>query len=422
MNRSPIAYFEAFDLEQRRNNSCNRFRCGTRFRHPKDNTMSISTSLETDIFATPNAAAGDVRQELIGAERALKIRAAYTTRFVATEFSKHPEDFHLIAGAAITPQPGDVVIARVAEIGKHTRLESPVSRRQLMFVGQEIMVAYGNRYAPDQFLAHVPDSLEPCHLIAGGGLAGYVTQMHASIDAATAIEPIGLLATNDGVVNLRDFAPLQVGTPSLAALRAEGTVRPPVIAVLGTSMNSGKSTTLGCLVNGLSNAGLNVAAGKATGTGAGNDPNLFIDAGAFPVCDFTDFGYPTTFKLAYEQVRDLLAAMINEQAASGADVVVIEIADGLYQGETSRLLRDPLFAAYVDTVVFSAQDALGARAGLDVLQDAGVPVAAISGLLTASPLATAEAAAQLEVRVIDTYALCRPEVATALLPVRAASL
>lgn len=246
--------------------------------------------------------------------------------------------------------------------------------------------------------------------------------MHASIDAATAIEPIGLLATNDGVVNLRDFAPLQVGTPSLAALRAEGTVRPPVIAVLGTSMNSGKSTTLGCLVNGLSNAGLNVAAGKATGTGAGNDPNLFIDAGAFPVCDFTDFGYPTTFKLAYEQVRDLLAAMINEQAASGADVVVIEIADGLYQGETSRLLRDPLFAAYVDTVVFSAQDALGARAGLDVLQDAGVPVAAISGLLTASPLATAEAAAQLEVRVIDTYALCRPEVATALLPVRAASL
>jgi GTP-binding protein EngB required for normal cell division len=387
--------------------------------------MSISPSLETETFEANEALAaaeGRLRHLKLDAQRALKIRAAYTTRFVATEFSKHPGDFHLVAGAEVTPQPGDVVIARVAEIGKHTRLESPVSRRQLMFVGQEIMVAYGNRYAPDQFLAHVPDSLEACHLVAGGGLAGYVTEMHASIDAATAIEPLGLLATKNGVVNLRDFAPLQVGTPSLAALRAVGTVRPPVIAVLGTSMNSGKSTTLGCLVNGLSNAGLNVAAGKATGTGAGNDPNLFIDAGAFPVCDFTDFGYPTTFKLAYEQVRDLLAAMINEQAASGADVVVIEIADGLYQGETSRLLRDPLFAAYVDTVVFSAQDALGARAGLDVLQDAGVPVAAVSGLLTASPLATAEAASRLDVPVIDTYALCNPEVATALIPVRAASL
>ena len=384
--------------------------------------MSISPSLETESLEAQPASEGRLRHVNLDAQRALKIRAAYTTRFVATEFSKHPEDFHLVAGAEIAPQPGDVVIARVAEIGKHTRLESPVSRRQLMFVGQEIMVAYGNRYAPDQFLAHVPDSLEPCHLVAGGGLAGYVTEMHASIDAATAIEPIGLLASEDGVVNLRDFAPLQVGTPSLAVVDAVGTQRPPVIAVLGTSMNSGKSTTLGCLVNGLANAGLNVAAGKATGTGAGNDPNLFIDAGAFPVCDFTDFGYPTTFKLAYEEVRDLLAAMIDEQAASGADVVVIEIADGLYQGETSRLLRDPLFAAYVDTVVFSAQDALGARAGLDVLQGAAVPVAAVSGLLTASPLATAEASAQLEVPVIDTYALCRPEVATALIPVRADSL
>lgn len=384
--------------------------------------MSISPSLETRTVEAAPAAEGRLRRLQLGARRALEIRAAYTTRFVATEFSKRPGDFHLIAGAEVTPQPGDVVIARIAEIGKHTRLESPVSRRQLMFVGQEIMVAYGNRYAPDQFLAHVPDTLEPCHLVAGGGLAGYVTEMHASIDAATAIEPIGLLATKDGVVNLRDFAPLQVGTPSLAVVRAVGSVRPPVIAVLGTSMNSGKSTTLGCLVNGLANAGLHVAAGKATGTGAGNDPNLFIDAGAFPVCDFTDFGHPTTFKLAYEQVRDLLAAMIDEQAASGADVVVIEIADGLYQGETARLLRDPLFAAYVDTVVFSAQDALGARAGLDVLQDAGVPVAAVSGLLTASPLATAEAASKLEVPVIDTFALCNPEVATALVPVRAESL
>lgn len=246
--------------------------------------------------------------------------------------------------------------------------------------------------------------------------------MHASIDAATAIEPLGLLSANGSVVNLRDFAPLSVQTPSLAAVRAVGTPRPPVIAVLGTSMNSGKSTTLGCLVNGLVNAGLQVAAGKATGTGAGNDPNLFIDAGAFPVCDFTDFGYPTTFKLAYEQVRDLLAAMIDEQAASGADVVVIEIADGLYQGETSRLLADPLFARYVDTVVFAAQDALGARAGVDELEAAGIKVAAVSGLLTASPLASREASARLNVPVLDTYSLCLPEVAGALVPQHAHAL
>ncbi|MGO2809147.1 MAG: DUF1611 domain-containing protein [Glutamicibacter arilaitensis] len=366
---------------------------------------------------TQSAAARNEVQQQIDAQRARTIRAAYTTRFVAAELQRNPQDFEIVRRANMVPRSGDVVIANVAELGKHTRLQSPVSRRQLMFVGQEIMVAYGHRYAPDQFLAHVPDNLGPCQLVAGGGVASEVIEQHASIDKATQLEPVGLLMRQGKVVNLLDFAPLSIENESPRAAQIDAP-RPPVIAVLGTSMNSGKSTTLGCLVNGLVNSGMQVAAGKATGTGAGNDPNLFTDAGAFSVCDFTDFGFPTTYRLDYETVRDLLVAMIREQSATGAGTVVIEIADGLFQGETSRLLRDPIFTAQVDRVLFSAQDALGAQAGERILLDAGLDVAAVSGVLTASPLAAMEAQAQLATPVIGTFDLCQAEVAAALLPTR----
>lgn len=366
---------------------------------------------------TQSAAARNEVQQQIDAQRARTIRAAYTTRFVAAELQRNPQDFEIVRRANMVPRSGDVVIANVTELGKHTRLQSPVSRRQLMFVGQEIMVAYGHRYAPDQFLAHVPDNLGPCQLVAGGGVASEVIEQHASIDKATQLEPVGLLMRQGKVVNLLDFAPLSIENESPQAAQIDAP-RPPVIAVLGTSMNSGKSTTLGCLVNGLVNSGMQVAAGKATGTGAGNDPNLFTDAGAFSVCDFTDFGFPTTYRLDYETVRDLLVAMIREQSATEAGTVVIEIADGLFQGETSCLLRDPIFTAQVDRVLFSAQDALGAQAGERILLDAGLDLAAVSGVVTASPLAAKEAQAQLSTPVIGTFELCRAEVASALLPTR----
>lgn len=351
--------------------------------------------------------------EPIDPVRLRRVLKAYTTRFVAAAIESAGDGYHLELGSDVVPRAGDVVLARVVEIGKHTRLESPVSRRQLLFPGREILVAYGDRYAPDQFLAHVPSSLAPTDLVAGGGVASEVIEMHASIDGATRIEPLGLLADRHGRVTLDRFAPLG-STATLAAPMSEG--RPPVIAVFGSSMNSGKSTVLGSIVNGLVGAGLQVAAGKSTGTGAGNDPHHFRDAGASTVLDFTDFGHATTYRLGDQRIREIFVDMVDELAATGPDVVVIEVADGVYQEETRRLLEDPAFHERVDRVVFASQDALGAVAGMQVLDGAGVTTAAVSGVVTSSPLATSEAGQVLSVPVIGTFDLREPHTALGLLP------
>jgi hypothetical protein len=349
--------------------------------------------------------------------RVLSAKFAYTTRHVEQQVRQRPEGYHLTAGDAIRPRPGDVILAQVVEIGHHARLESPASRRAMMFPGDEIVVAYGHRYAPDQFEAEVPADLGQTHLAAAGGVAGHVTAAMLGTQPPTVLQPLGLLTHPDGkVVNLKDFAPHVPLSPAEIASLNGDRKRTPVIAVLGTSMNAGKSTTVASLARGLTRAGQRVAAGKITGTGAGGDPGMYRDGGAATVLDFTDFGFASTYRLGHGEVRAVFASMIHELAATGADVVIVEIADGTYQLETQRLMADPLFTEYVDHVLFSAADALGAVAGLQTLRDQRIAVAAVSGRFTSAPLSVREARGTIDVPVLDAAELSEPGVAASLVP------
>ncbi|WP_208378789.1 hypothetical protein [Cumulibacter soli] len=341
--------------------------------------------------------------------RLLRAKRAYTTRFLDAALRVDPTGYRLISGS-LRPAPGDIVLARVVEIGQHQRLESPTRRRQHLHVGDEILVAYGHRYAPDQFEATVPEDLGPVHLVAAGGVAARVVTQHARMDPATVLEPLGFLAHSRGIANLTHFAQYNAGTPAAYVDRDV-----PTIAVLGSSMNAGKSTTLASFVHGLTLAGLRVAAGKVTGTGAGGDPAMFTDAGAIEVVDFTDFGVASTFRMEFGYLRELATAIRAHLLAQAPDVVVLEIADGVFQDETSRLLHDAEFTSGIDRVLFATADALGASAGVPMLRTVGLDVAAVSGCLTSSPLATREARAALDVSVIDTFDLATPHVATRLL-------
>lgn len=353
-------------------------------------------------------------------------KAAYTTRFVAGAVEANPDRWHLLTGRGVLPRSGDVVLARVVELGQHVKLESPVSRRQTLFPGDEILVAYGHRYAPDQFEAEVPTDLGRVNLVAAGGVAARVTAQHVLMEEATLLEPVGLLADARGVVNLADHSPYNL-VPSPRAVESVDGSGPTVVGIIGTSMNSGKSTTLACLARGLVTAGYRVHTGKATGTGAGGDPRLFADAGAHRVLDFTDFGLPSTYRLDHEQVVDLFTSLVDTLSApdsatgAGPDFVLVEIADGVYQQETSRLLMDPVFRHRVHRVLFACGEALGAAAGVGVLEDLGLTVAAVSGVVTSSPLAAREAATAVTTPVVETYELIQPDTAVALAAPRARS-
>src|ERR1044071_4579387 len=63
---------------------------------------------------------------------------------------------HLVTGPGVIPRHGDLVAAEILATGQPTKLEVTTSRRAALYPGDEIVVAYGARYAPDQFEAELP--------------------------------------------------------------------------------------------------------------------------------------------------------------------------------------------------------------------------------------------------------------------------
>lgn len=327
--------------------------------------------------------------------RIKKAKAAFTTRRV---------DFSLCHSLQndVLPKSGDLVLARVVEIGQQTRLQLAGGRRAHIFPEDEIVVAYGNRYAPDQFEGTVPDNLAPCHLVAAGGMAAQLRCKHAKMKMPTKIDPIGLLTDEQGrILNLSRFALKKTKTTGY---------RPLTLAVAGTSMNSGKTTTAASLVKGLSSCGMKVGAAKVTGTGAGGDLWLLSDSGANPVLDFVDAGFPSTYLIPFEQIEETVTLLTDHLADIGVDIIILEIADGLYQHETARLLTSQVLNDKVDGLLFAAGESMGAKAGIDWLQQLEIPLIAVSGTLTMSPLAMHEVKNHTKVPVLTRKDLSRPTV------------
>jgi hypothetical protein len=296
-----------------------------------------------------------------------------------------------LGDAAAPPRLGDFVFAKVANLGEHEFLENPHGRRVRLYPGDVIVGAYGNRYATDFYEGYVPGPGDEVHLLTSGGLIGTVASTHTSKGTPTQLEVLGPMVRTgapDTALSTDDFAV----TPSPVAKPPMGT-----IVVVGSSMNAGKTTTTSAIARGLFKAGLRVGAAKVTGSGSGKDHWAYVDAGAATVTDFLDFGMPSTFGYPVERLISTMFAIRDRLAADGADAAVLEIADGVLQDETRGLAQKlPEFA---DEVVLAVGDALGAVAGIEVLDALGVKVRAISGLVTASPLASREAAAATGLQV-----------------------
>lgn len=332
------------------------------------------------------------------ARRLASARRAFTTRTV---------DLSLVAGLDrdSAPKAGDLVLARVVSIGHHTKLESPEGRRQAMYPGDEIIVAYGHRYAPDQFEAKVPDNLEECDLVAGGGIASSMLARHSKTRNPTRIQPIGLLRDWMGrTVNLSAFA-----TCKPSPMRGRASAR--VIVVVGTSMNAGKTTTAAMLIRGLTRAGLRVGAAKVTGTGSGGDMWSMLDAGARTAVDFTDAGHASTAGVPLDDLAKVSLALVGH-AAHGNDVAVIEVADGLFQEETAGLLQCPEFVDAIDSVILAAGDAMGAAYGHRWLSDHGLPISLIAGCVSSSPLGLRETECATGLKVATLVELENGELAS----------
>jgi hypothetical protein len=281
------------------------------------------------------------------------------------------------------PKVGDIVLARVEAIGKNVALDLRDGRRSSLHEGSLIAAVFGNRYASLQFEGYARADGDRCHLLSVGGLCGLVATRHDTTPEPTKLRIQGMLAGPDGLpLRLQDFA-----LPFAPLVDAPA---PRVAVVLGTSMDAGKTHTARSVILGLRRQGVRVAAIKLTGTAAGRDTYVMLDAGACVALDFVDGGLPSTFLCPLQELLNLYRRLVEQAAAAGASWVVVEIADGVIQGETAALLASPRFTSSVDAWLLAAVDALGALGGQQILRRVGITPLAVSGLVSRSALCRRE--------------------------------
>ncbi len=294
-----------------------------------------------------------------------------------------------------TPKAGDVGIFRVVN-PNGGYIITPEGESSYLFEGDRVMLAFGNRYATNQYEGYVPEApTRQCQLLGRGGVAGLVRSKSALFKMSPAqLELEGYAITRSGnVINTIRWKELErFNRHDLPA---------KVILSVGTSMDSGKTTSAAWLCGGLRAAGKRVAYAKLTGTAFPKDAALSRDRGAHFATDFSEFGFPSTYLFDKQILLDLYYSIVHLcWRRAQVEYVVMEIADGLLQRETAMLLSDPTFRSTLHGVLFSAGDSMGALYGLQLLNQWGIQPFALSGLFTSSELLIREVQEQTQTPVL----------------------
>ena len=280
------------------------------------------------------------------------------------------------------PQPHDVLVAQVVQIGRHTGLELDTGRKAKFFPGDILGLVFGHRYATRQFLGDVPPLMDYYHILSQGGVCGRVLSAPPKFSEPTLVRPLGYWSVEaDRVANLRDFTLQPVPNEQ----------RPHTILVVGSSMDAGKSTTAASLIRGLCQAGMTVHAGKITGTACVKDLLLMADCGAAQTLDFSQVGYASTSQESRESIEHLCRTMVTHLSAEEPDYLVLEVADGINQRETRFVLDVFTRRGWLDDLVLAVHDALAAPTCIHLLQEGwGWEPTLVSGVATISPLSSHE--------------------------------
>lgn len=303
-------------------------------------------------------------------------KSTWATRHVPAEFlSKW--------GRLECPGLGAVLACEVLTPSLHGRIETHDGSRAKLYPGDRIACVVGNRYATSMLEGIGSVTGEFIHLLSASGLCGEVINRADKAAKPTTLRVLAQAFSESGPVN--------VGSFGLGPVDRTG--RDPLwIVVVGSAMDSGKTTACASLIHGLRAAGNRVGALKLTGTTSSRDVGSFRDAGADPVFDFSDVGFASTASCTRSELHGIVTSLTAHVAAADVDVAVLEIADGLLQAETDLILRELCDWIGPVHVVLAVRESLAAVAGASILAARGHDLLAVTGLVTSSPLACREIA------------------------------
>ncbi len=265
---------------------------------------------------------------------------------------------------------GGVVAVRVlTSKGTYNQLELPSGRFSKVKSGDVAAVVLGHRKALFGYSGHVPESVRPgdrLQLLNLGGVLGVCDSVNPDYGEPFQCEVLGQVLAFPYLAQ-RIGVPAHIRQGAIPLSDRLETRDVPVVAIVGSSMNAGKTAAACALVQAFTHKGYQVAAAKATGVSLRRDILAMEDAGARRTMLFTDLGIvTTTAEVAPQSARTLLT----ELATGAPDLVVLELGDGLLGlYGVDAILDDPGLRASFKAVVLAASDPVAAWGGVQLLRD-----------------------------------------------------
>jgi hypothetical protein len=286
--------------------------------------------------------------------------------------------------ADIPCEEGVVVAVRVKnDKTTYSQLELPSGRMAQVKKGDVVAGALGHRHALFGYSGHLPKRLAPgdtIQLLNMGGVLGICDSVNPDLGPPFECEVLGAIL-HFPYLGERIGIAARIGGQTLdltASLDAAGV---PVVALVGSCMNCGKTAAACTLVRHLSHGGFVVDGLKATGVSLRRDVLAMEDAGARTTGLFTDLGIVSTMP---SNAPAVTRTLITRLAAARPDVIVAELGDGLLGAYgVAAILDDAEIRAAFSAVVLAANDPVAAWGGVRMLRERfGIEPVAVTGPAT----------------------------------------
>ncbi|MEZ4414667.1 MAG: hypothetical protein R3E10_02865 [Gemmatimonadota bacterium] len=298
---------------------------------------------------------------------------------------------------------GDVVAVRIlTRKSTYNQLELPTGRFSSLKPGDVVVGALGHRRALGGYAGHIPTSLATgatTNILNLGGVIGTCTSYSPEVGPPFECEVLGQVLSFP-YLGERIGIPANIRRKALPMPERLEVGTTPVIAVVGTSMNAGKTLACSSLIQELAHRNLRVHGGKTTGVSLRRDVLHMEDSGAVRTAVFTDFGVVTTRR---ENAPSLARAILTTLAEDRPDVLVLELGDGLFGDYgVDAILDDEALRRSFSAVVLAATDPVGAYGGLRVLEETyGIRATVVTGPATDNAAGTEVIEARFGVRAIN---------------------
>jgi hypothetical protein len=272
------------------------------------------------------------------------------------------------------PKEGAIIVVQaLADEGKNSLLEFTSGRIGFLVEGDIIPAVLGKRRALREYSGDVPEKLavgDILYYLCESGVVGEIKGLNEQWGHPMQVRVLGSLVVEGKPLNMKDYALPRQQTLAKSA---------PIIGVVGTCMNIGKTTAICKLIKHFKGQGLNVAGVKLSGVASTQDLDKVRDAGAFPVYGFMDGGLPSTCGDPNE-VLEVALGVIAAANESNPDLIIAEFGDGILgEYHVGHILSSLEIQQHICAFVVGAGDLVSAWGANQIMKQHGVEITILTG-------------------------------------------